>query len=663
MSEKNNAPQSPPSSNKITLKRGKREVTYEKVPDQFAVRLKNEQDTAEAVIDIAKASVQHVAVNQEEALEIYTITEPTKLEKTVDALRDEPATEVVTHLYKLDESADGSMAPVGTLTVQFKPEVTAAERAAILAAYGLAEEEALDYLPHAYTLRLTENAIENPLKIAYKLQQLPEVETAEPDMSFQVALKYIPNDTLYAEQWHLRNNGNRLGLTAGADVKAEAAWDLTRGSRQITVCVMDDGFDLTHPDFNVQGKIVAPRDLLQDDNDPAPLFNDDNHGTACAGVAIAEENGVGVVGMAPRCAFMPVRMAMTLSDNAVVTLFKHAINNQADVISCSWSAAAWDFPLSTKIDAIIRHAARQGRANGAGCVILFAAGNENRPLDGNTPDGRSHQGFALHPDVIAVGASNSQDRRSAYSNFGPELTLCAPSSGSPGRRVVTTDRRGIHGYAAGDYTFTFGGTSSATPLAAGLAALILSINSKLTAAEVKEIMMETADKIDPANGDYDLAGHSPWFGHGRINAQAAVSRAQTLLDDEEGEDDTPPDAAAEVTVTIQDIDLYVVGSANNERQLLAETRFEIGGPGAAPLAANRISFRSEIELINLDNNDVSLVASGEEQLRPQQLGYVSQELFAIPPMGRYRLRSNITLLRPSGEIRATGEGPVLRVTL
>jgi subtilisin-like proprotein convertase family protein len=167
--------------------------------------------------------------------------------------------------------------------------------------------------------------------------------------------------------------------------------------------------------------------------------------------------------------------------------------------------------------------ATQGRG-GRGCVILFAAGNEDRPLDGTKDGQRSVQGFALHPDVIAVAASNSLDQRSDYSNFGAALAICAPTSGAPGRRIVTTDRLGVLGYDTSDYTQSFGGTSSATPLAAGLAGLILSVNPNLTAREVKQIMMETADEIDAASAGY-VGGHSEKLGHGRIHAGAAVRRA------------------------------------------------------------------------------------------------------------------------------------------
>jgi subtilisin-like proprotein convertase family protein len=222
---------------------------------------------------------------------------------------------------------------------------------------------------------------------------------------------------------------------------------------------------------------------------------------------------------------MPVRTSGWLSDTSIEDLFQYAIDNNADVISCSWKASGAYFPLSTRMNGIIHKAATQGRQNGKGCVILFAAGNESAPLNDRLNNVNYHQGFALHPDVIAVAASNSLDEQSNYSNYGPELTICAPSSGSPGKGIVTTDRRGGHGYSSGDYTFSFGGTSSSTPLCAGLAGLILSVDPDLTSAEVRNIIMNTADKIDPSGGQYNTNGHSPIYGHGRINAEAAVVMA------------------------------------------------------------------------------------------------------------------------------------------
>lgn len=518
---------------KIKLKRGDSEVTLKKVPDVFAVRLKQGRARDEKALisscGITKAEVQHIDAAAPAKMDIFSVKDASLLEGTMDQLRQANSSDVITHTYSLDDDSSSAVIPTGTMTLQFQQDVSKVTREDILAEFGLEILEELDFLPHGYTVRLTSASTMNPLKIALKLQGLEDIKTAEPDLSFQVELKHVPEDNIYADQWHLKNPGGLVGLKEGADVSAEQAWEIARGSRDITICVIDDGFDLNHPDFNATGKIVTPRDFGQGDFLPNPVFEDDNHGTACAGVACAEENGSGVVGLAPGCSFMPVRMGPWLTDQSIVDLFQYAINNAADVVSCSWSAGAWNFPLSTKMNAIIHKAATQGRSNNKGLVILFAAGNEDRPLKGEKDAKISHQGFALHPDVIAVAASNSLDQRAYYSNYGPEITICAPSSGSPGRGVVTTDRRGTQGYSSNDYTYSFGGTSSATPLTAGLAGLILSANKELSSAEVRDIIMQTADKIQPDTGNY-VDGHSDLFGHGRINAEKAVAMAAGVAD-------------------------------------------------------------------------------------------------------------------------------------
>ena len=509
---------------KILLKRGNSEVTLTKVPDYFGLRLKQgrakDEKSLTSCCGKIEAKVEHVDVAEPANIDIFSVSDKTQLEPTMKQLRDANASEMVTHVYKLEDGSDGMVIPSSVMTIQFLPTVDKGKREDILVKYGLEILEDIDFIAQGYSVRLTSSSTMNPLKIAAELQAMEEILIAEPDLSFKVALKHKPEDNLYRDQWHLNNRGGLTGLKQGADVSAEQAWEYSRGSRDITICVIDDGFDLTHPDLSSTGKIVSPRDFGQSDLIPAPVSDSDNHGTACAGVALAEENETGVVGLAPRCAFMPVRMNTWLTDQYVVDMFQYVIDNGADVVSCSWSAGAWNFPLSAKMNGIIHKAATQGR-NGKGCVILFAAGNESRPLKGEKDGKISHQGFALHPDVIAVAASNSLDKHSAYSNDGPEITVCAPSSGSPGRGVVTTDRRGVSGYSSNDYTYTFGGTSSATPLTAGLAGLILSLDAELSSAEVRDVIKQTADKIDIENGNYQ-DGHSHLFGAGRINAERAL---------------------------------------------------------------------------------------------------------------------------------------------
>ncbi|WP_255334358.1 S8 family serine peptidase [Methanosarcina sp. KYL-1] len=520
----------------LTLKRGGKDVKFKKLPEKFAVRLREGEASDEAALEACcgrpKSEVKHLKSLAMEKMDVFTVKEPGKLEETMDELRKAPKSDVITHMYSIDETPEGYVIPTGVLTIQFKPGVSPEKREEILNEFGLKVLEELGYIKNGYSVRLTEASKENPLKIAAKLQQREEIEIAEPDLAFKLSLKYVPGDPLYPKQWHLKNRGNESRLVAGADVKAEEAWDYTRGSREIRVCIMDDGFELDHPDFKGEGKVVEPWDFGEKDSNPRPVEDIDNHGTACAGVAIAEENGIGVVGLAPGCAFMPIRTSMWLDDQSLVDLFQYAIDHNADVISCSWGAESWNFPLATKVHAIIHEAAARGRRNGKGCVILFAAGNEDRPLDG-VKDGRiSCQGFALHPDVITVAASNSRDQRSLYSNYGPEIAICAPSNDSTfsrGKGILTTDRFGSKGYSPfEEYTYSFGGTSSATPLAAGLAALMLSLNHELTSAEVKQIMMDTADRIDTENGGY-VNGHSPLYGHGRINAHRALAHIKESI--------------------------------------------------------------------------------------------------------------------------------------
>jgi subtilisin family serine protease len=140
-------------------------------------------------------------------------------------------------------------------------------------------------------------------------------------------------------------------------------------------------------------------------------------------------------------------------------------------------------------------------------------------------------------ETIAVGASTNRDVRAAYSQFGAGIDIVAPSSGGT-LRVETTDVQGANGYntanaPAGDYCNAndgtgFGGTSAATPLAAGIAGLMLSATPELAPAEIREILRVTADKIDQPNANYDANGWSPQYGFGRVNAALAVQRARGI---------------------------------------------------------------------------------------------------------------------------------------
>jgi subtilisin family serine protease len=375
--------------------------------------------------------------------------------------------------------------------------------------------------------------------IAAALQADPDVSVAEPDMITEGDLtSFVPQDEFLNLQWYLKNEGSHygssIGFKRGADARVVEAWREagTLGNPQILVAIIDDGFDLSHHDLGEKGRVRAPFDFKRGSSDPSPdLSAKDWHGTACAGVAVGRSDAKGVVGAAPNCSFMPIRWGTSLSDESVEAWFRYVTENCADVVSCSWSARAKNYPLSTRKQRAISDCATVGR-KGLGCIICFAADNNGRDI--NEPARTSVNGFAIHPDVIAVAACTSMDERSDYSSFGDAIWVAAPSSGAGGWGVTTSDVTGTYtrdgatvaaGYSPGDYTNDFGGTSSACPLVAGVCALVLSVRPDLSSRDLKEILKLSARKIGN-DADYDEAGRSKHFGWGCINAEAAVRVAR-----------------------------------------------------------------------------------------------------------------------------------------
>jgi subtilisin family serine protease len=534
----------------VTLKRGRGTVNLVKSEDLIAIRSTSQAEVAEVLASVpgAVATVDIGAnVGGFEIVKVHAAKD--KMEETLDRLRSHYLVDAGTHVYHTPRS-NAPIVPTGKITLRFTPDSTFEQRQKVL------DENHLEIVESSvkqkdggatvetFTVRTTPDAL-NPLKIAEKLQRdSGVVSLAEPDLATpgQLLAFQMPADTYLREQWHLKNDGTQfgtsLGLKPGADARVVAAWQRAQslGSPACIVAVIDDGFDLSHPDLSGNSKVVAPWDFTTNTDNPAPKrFHPDTrrgdyHGTACAGVAIGNPSGGGIIGAAPGSRFMPVRWNSSVSDDTVRQQFGYVAQQGAWVVSCSWGVAADEFYLSTTMDEAIAECATQGR-NGLGCVIVFAAGNDNHDI--NDPQGGTVDGFATHPDVIAVAACNSRDEKSNYSNFGKEISICAPSSGVGGRGILTSDVRGTFqflgvtyeaGYEAGDYTRTFGGTSSATPLVAGICALVLSVNPALTSRQVKQILEATARRIGN-HETYDESGHSIYYGYGCVDADAAVRMA------------------------------------------------------------------------------------------------------------------------------------------
>lgn len=431
---------------------------------------------------------------------------------------------------------------------------------AILRDHGLAIKHEPEYAKNAFFASAPEGSGQQVFDIADRILARDDVEYSHPEIIRRKAKKRV-----FDEQWHLKPTVVG-GHAINAHANVEAAHAITLGAN-VTIAIIDDGVDIEHPEFSGDGKVVSPWDSMSNGNDPRPRVDvgryPDNHGTACAGVACA--NGQhGASGVAPSARLMPIRQSANLGSVLEADAFHWAVDHGADIISCSWGPADghWELPNDLSrdhIDALpahtrlaIEHAVTHGR-NGKGCIILFAAGNGNESMDTDQ--------YASNPNVIAVAACNDRSVRSAYSDFGAAV-WCAFPSDDAGSAVLgvpapltpgiwTTDRLGTKGYnpgnvalgdGLGNFINRFGGTSSACPGAAGVAALVLAVNPGLTWRQVKDVLARCCDRIDPQGGHYDaITGHSRFYGHGRLNALRAVqlSTQQPSLESLETADALP----------------------------------------------------------------------------------------------------------------------------
>lgn len=445
----------------------------------------------------------------------------------LDFMRSMDAVEVGTHVYHAPGS-DKPLVPTGSIYITFSKGVTEAQQLALIGEYNMVLKERRQ--DDKIVATVTPDS-PNPIKCAMALQAKKEIKWAEPDIDAPLDhyAYAAPAARLWGQMWHLKNTGRipdnpSVRMKAGADAKVEEAWRLLDGygNPNIVVAVMDNGIDLAHPDL--KDKVVKPWDFWKGSAQLSAGDPSYTHGTPCASVAIAPQNG-GMCGAAPAARLMPLS-GTSFSIEGTEALFNYVIRNGADVVSCSWGTVDPSFALGADKIAAIAKAARDGRG-GKGCVICFAAGNE---------DMDTLNVYAKHPDVICVGATTSDDEHADYSNRGRELTITAPSNGAwPILAARAYWDEGIDGEVGaskwyygdgvdrGNRYQHFGGTSSATPLVAGICALILSANPNLTAREVKQILMLTADKVGSPS-EY-VNGQSLRFGYGRINAAKAVQEA------------------------------------------------------------------------------------------------------------------------------------------
>tara|TARA_E500000331_G_C17252381_1_gene711724 strand:- start:138 stop:1889 length:1752 start_codon:yes stop_codon:yes gene_type:complete len=371
------------------------------------------------------------------------------------------------------------------------------------------------------------------------LENLSFIKTVQINQYF--TLQDCSNDPLYDRQWYLENTGTPLQFngTAGADIQVNDAWNISKGT-DIIVAILDSGIDTLHSEFTgrlLPGFDAFATDSINTNGYPFLNFDQNAHGTACAGiVGAAQDNEIGISGVAPEAILVPVRIFFYIelnnqivpftNMNALLTGSAYSWNTiGADVISCS-AGLTEEFINLLTIDTTIcneelRMAHTEGR-NGKGTALFFSAGNENSPN-------------VLWPAnlnaTIAVGASDMCDTRKRPndcsgenwgSDYGETLDFVAP-----GVKIATCDISGTPGYAGNDYSLNFNGTSAACPIAAGIGALLLAENPSLTSNEIRHLLNITSEKVEPYIYD-SINSDGTWneeVGHGRVNAYLALTQA------------------------------------------------------------------------------------------------------------------------------------------
>ena len=358
-------------------------------------------------------------------------------------------------------------------------------------------------------------------------------------------LESLTTDPLFNRQWSINNTGGPLqgNGTIDADMSVDSAWTITTGNSNIKIAILDTGVDTLHEDLIVNmldGFDGFANGTSDTHGYPSLDFNDESHGTSCAGIVAAEaNNNLGIAGIAYDCKIIPVRIFYhqdygssigvrpTTSTNAMLTGTAYAWRtSNADIMSVSAGLAPiyiGYLNIDTQLINDEINEAYTAARSGKGVAMFFSTGNDNA-------DAVLWPGYL--PTTIGVGASSMCDERKSPSdcsnenwwggNYGNGLDFVAP-----GVNITTTDISGNIGYTTGNYTYSFNGTSSSCPNSAAVGALLLSVNEDLSSNDVRHILSFTSDKI--TGNSYDSINDSgTWnyeVGHGRINAFEAVKMA------------------------------------------------------------------------------------------------------------------------------------------
>ena len=399
----------------------------------------------------------------------------------------------------------------GVVLYQFKTDLTPEQRAAVAGTLQLFKARVERNLRDGATVQ---TRFQLPKGVAEEqlvdlLLQSGALKWAEPD--YEVQALAVPNDPYYTQQWWLPG------------VQATAAWDVTTGSSNILVAVCDTGVATTHPDLAPNLELPGYNTYLNN----TYVTDTVGHGTMVAGIIGAVgDNGAGVASVGWKTRILPIRITYAdgvgsayLSDMAEGLTY--AADRGAKVVNCSFSG----YNSST-----IETAAKYAR--GKGTVVCFAAGNSGVDMTVGYPDSTN---------IVVVGATSAQETLTSWSNYGKPVDIVAP-----GENILSTANTGDYGLASG--------TSFASPIIAGVAALVFSVNPGLSPADVEKALVMTAK-------DLGAAGDDSVYGAGLVQAGSAVAYGVNLVA-------APVGLAA--SVSSKTVTLRWTNKANNATGLVVE---------------------------------------------------------------------------------------------
>lgn len=366
--------------------------------------------------------------------------------------------------------------------------------------------QALAEVEHAepeYKKRLIGNAPDNASKLS------PTFDPAAP------ASRWTPDDPQLDQQWHYHNTGQQNG-TAGADISLFEAWDIEKGSADVIVAIIDDGVQHTHPDLS--GNMWDGIGFNFVNNSPNIVPG--NHGTHVAGtVAAVSNNEVGVAGVAGGTGagdgvrLMSCQVFAGSSQGGFHLAPVWAADNGAAISQNSWGYQTPNVYDQNVLDAIdYFNENGGGDALIGGGITIFAAGNDNG-------DAAYYPGY--YSGAFTIAATNNQDVKSWYSNYGSWVEISAP-----GGETNTVNARGVLSTLTNNGYGFYQGTSMACPHVSGVAALMASVAfGELSPDEIAEILLSTTDDIYALN-----PGFIGKLGTGRLNALSALEEAMAYID-------------------------------------------------------------------------------------------------------------------------------------